>query len=161
MHTRRSHLIALLACALLGACVTGAGSQRQAFVSRPPKPPGCDFEFFEDREPPRPYVVLGTLAFNGNQWLGEQGRKEALRETVCQSGADAVLLSAGVERMVGRERIREHEARFVAWSDGPAPQEPQAEPAPAPHPPGTVVVPSSPWMEDTEGTAVQKPAPRS
>ncbi len=157
----RPPLTTLLACALLGACVTGAGSQRQAFESRPPKPADCDFEFFEDREPPRPYVVLGTLPFQANQWLGEQGRKEALRGTACGSGADAVLLSAGMERMVGHERIREREARFVAWSDVPAPQAAEAEPAPAPqHPPGTVVVPSSPWMEDTEGTAVQKPTPQ-
>lgn len=156
-------LTAAGACLVLGACAsTSAPKKYSAFAVRPSKPEDCDFELFEEREPPRPYTVLGTLPFSANVWLGEKGRKEALQPTACKAGADAVLLPHPTVRRMNlgsghAEELREYEARFVAWADVPAPPEPQAETPTPPKPsPGTVVVPAPSW-EDSEGTAVHHP----
>lgn len=154
---------------VLAAAVGSSGcamlsSQREPihFKKWPSKPPGCDFDVFEeDFEPQRPFEVLGTLPFDGNQWLGEKGRKEVLRETACKAGADVVMLSRAYERMLGKEQIRSYDVRFAVYTDVPPPPEVQAEreaankpPPPPPRTPDTVVIPSSEWTEDTEGTAV-------
>jgi hypothetical protein len=156
-------LLLLLALWVAPACVSGTGA-RSAFTPWPSKPPDCPFEVFEEREPPRPYEALGALSFDSNPWLGEKGRKEALRETACRSGADAVLLSRPSERKVGTERVRTYEARFVVYTDVPPPPEVQAaraaasQPPPPPPPSDAVVVPAPDWMQDVEGTVITQPA---
>lgn len=146
-----------------GGCATLSPPRESIhFKKWPSKPAECDFDVFEeDLEPQRPFEVLGTLPFDGNEWLGEKGRKEALRGTACKAGADVVLLSRSYERRVGRERIRSYDVRFAVYTDVPPPPEVQAEraaantpPPPPPSEPGTVVIPSSEWTEDSEGTAV-------
>lgn len=72
----------------------GAKRELSEFKKWPSKPPDCDFELLEeDFEPSRPYEVLGSLTFDGNQWLGQKGCKEVLRDTACKAGADVVLPS--------------------------------------------------------------------
>ncbi|PTL83260.1 hypothetical protein DAT35_14815 [Vitiosangium sp. GDMCC 1.1324] len=151
--------------AALSACATlSAKREPNAFKAWPSRPPDCDFDVFEeDFEPSRPYEVLGTLPFNGNQWIGEKGRKELLRETACKAGAQAVLLSRPYERRMGKENIRTYDVRFVVYTDVPPPPEIQAareaagKPPPPPRPAsGTVVIPSSEWTEDAEGTSVTR-----
>jgi len=94
---------------------------RHAFVARPAREPGCAFEVFEEREPSRPYEVLGVLPVSGNEYLGKEGRKALLQDTVCRAGADAVVLPRPFERLVaGRRQVREYEARFVVWKDSPS-----------------------------------------
>jgi hypothetical protein len=151
----------LAAGALVSACATpGAKREPLKFKKWPSKPPDCQFDVFEeDFEPQRPYDVLGTLPFDGNQWLGEKGRKEVLRETACKAGADAVLLSRPYERSLGKQLIRSYDVRFAVYTDVPPPPEVQAERAeankpPPPRSPDTVVIPSSEWTEDVEGAAV-------
>jgi hypothetical protein len=159
----RTALLLFVLC-VAPACVT-APAARVAFKPWPSRPADCAFEVFEDREPPRPYEALGELSFDSNPWLGEQGRKEALRETVCRSGADAVLLSHFTERKVGTERVRTYSARFVVYTDVPPPPEVQAARAaaaaaaqpPPPPPADAVVVPAPDWMQDVEGTVVTPP----
>jgi hypothetical protein len=157
----RKLCLVLVAGALASACATSP-AQRSAFKKWPSKSPRCEFDLFEENfEPPRPYDVLGSLSFDGNQWLGEEGRKEVLRETACKAGADVVLLSPAYERRLGQELIRSYDARFAVYTDVPPPPEVQAErdaanAPPPPPPPGTVVVPSSPWTEDVEGTSVTR-----
>jgi hypothetical protein len=151
----------LLALGLAPACATGP-APRVAFKPWPAKPPDCTFELFEEREPPRPFDALGELTFDSNPWLGEAGRKEALRETACRSGADAVLLSRPSERKVGTERVRTYDARFVVYTDVPPPPEVQAARAaaaqpPPPPPSDAIVVPAPDWMQDVEGTAITQP----
>jgi hypothetical protein len=160
---RRPLLLSLLALAGPGACATASGEapERHTFVYRPSRPPDCEFEVLEDgREPPRPYTVLGTMPFHGNEWLGTAGRKERLRETACRAGADAVLLSGFVERKLGTQRLREYEARFISYA--PAPVEPEPPPPP-PLPPGAVRVPTTgaEWPEETYGTSVREAPPKS
>ncbi len=157
----RNLCLALVVGSLASACATSPEKRApNTFKKWPSKSPQCEFEVFEeDFEPPRPYEVLGSLSFDGNQWLGEQGRKEVLRETACKAGADAVLLSPAYERRVGKELIRTYDARFAVYSDVPPPPEVRAEreaanAPPPPPPPGTVVVPSSPWTDEVEGTSV-------
>jgi hypothetical protein len=156
---RRSPLLLVLCAA--PACVTGPAAP-SAFTPWPSKPPDCAFELFEEREPSRPYETLGALAFDSTRWLGEAGRKEALRETACRSGADAVLLSRPSERKVGTERVRTYDARFVVYTDVPPPPEVQAARAaaaqpPPPPPSDAVVVPAPDWMQEVEGTAITQP----
>lgn len=139
------------------------GDRRESsqFKAWPSKPPGCDFELFEeDFEPSRPYEVLGSLTFDGNQWMNREGRKEVLRETACKAGADVVLLSRPVERVFGKQRIRSYDVRFAVYTDVPPPPEVQAKrdaAAPTPSPArssDTVVIPSPAWNDDVEGTTV-------
>ncbi len=134
------------------------------FVMRPAKAPGCDFEVFEQREPLRPYGVLGRLPMRANEWLGPQGRKRLLQETVCSAGADAVILPRPAERLVVNERVRDYEAIFIAYTDVPAPRVEDAELPPLPlnygPPPspedGYIIVPVGPeWPGDTIGTEVR------
>jgi hypothetical protein len=162
MRVVRKLCLVLVAGAVASACATSS-AKRSAFKKWPSKPAQCEFDVFEeDFESPRPYDVLGSLSFDGNEWLGEQGRKEVLRETACKAGADVVLLSRPYERMVGKQTIRTYAVRFAVYTDVPPPPEVQAErdaahaPPPPPPPPGTVVVPSSPWTEDVEGTSVTR-----
>ncbi|MCE9670101.1 hypothetical protein LY474_20085 [Myxococcus stipitatus] len=111
--------------ACLGACVTGPSPQsvapaRHVFVARPARELGCAFEVFEEREPSRPYEVLGVLPISANEYVGKEGRKALLQDTACRAGADAVVLPRPFERMVaGRLQVREYEARFVVWKDSP------------------------------------------
>lgn len=93
---------------LVSACaMPGAKREPSRFKKWPSKPPGCDFELLEeDFEPSRPHAVLGPLAFDGNPWLGQEGRKVVLRDTACKAGADVVLLSRPFERGSGKQLIR-------------------------------------------------------
>lgn len=166
----RTLLMAVLSCAGLGACVTASGGTaeptRHAFEARPPKPSDCEFELYEEREPTRPYRRIGTLPFSANSWMNEARRKEALRETACGAGADAVLLPRPVVRKMNlgnrrAEELREYEASFVIWTDGATPEAASSEPA-QPQEPGTLVVPAGPeWPEEAEGTSTrQAPSPQ-
>jgi hypothetical protein len=144
-----------------GCAMLSPSREPIAFKKWPSKPADCDFEVFEeDLEPRRPFEVLGMLPFDGNNWLGEKGRKEVLRETACKAGADVVLLSRAYERRLGTEQLRSYDVRFAVYTDVPPPPEVQAEraaantPPPPPRTPGTVVIPSSEWTEDSEGTAI-------
>lgn len=149
----------VLLCVLsLGACASPEvrAPEPHAFEKRPPRPQGCDFDLFEDRTPPRPYVVLGTLPVQTNEWLGAKQRKALLGKTVCEAGADAVLLQRPEERAMARVRLREYTALFLAYTDVPAPVDPDAVP-PAPPPPGdgyTIPV-SEELLGDTRGNVVR------
>ncbi|WP_375768619.1 hypothetical protein NR798_44225 [Archangium gephyra] len=155
--------LVLLVGALASACaMPGAKREPSHFKKWSSKPPECDFELFEeDFEPSRPYEVLGSLTFDGNEWLGAEGRKEVLRGTACKAGADAVLLSRPFERGVGKHLIRSYDVRFAVYTDVPPPPEVQAErdaahtpPPPPPRAPDAVEVPTPAWEQDVEGTAV-------
>ncbi|OJT19299.1 hypothetical protein BO221_38125 [Archangium sp. Cb G35] len=159
--------LVLLVGAFASACATpGATREPAEFKKWPSKPEGCAFDFFEEgvepSEPSRPYEVLGTLTLDGNQWMGQVGRVEALRETACKAGADAVLLSRPFERGFGKQVIRSYDVRFAVYTDVPPPPEVQAEreaareKPPPPRSPDTVLVPAPSWTEDVEGTAVIK-----
>ncbi|REG29913.1 hypothetical protein ATI61_107610 [Archangium gephyra] len=167
MSTVQKPCLLVLVGALASACATpGAPREPSQFKAWPSKPPGCAFDFFEadvePSEPSRPYDVLGTLAFEGNQWMGQEGRKEALRETACKAGADVVLVSRPFERGFGKQIIRSYDVRFAVYTDVPPPPEVQAEREAArekPPPrrsPDTVVIPAPSWEQDVEGTAVIK-----
>ncbi len=165
MRIARTLLVAVLSCAGLGACATAPGGApaptRHAFEAREPKPADCDFEVFEEREPPRPYRELGTLPFSSNGWMNEARRKEALRETACGAGADAVLLPRPVVRKMNlgnsqAEELREYEARFIIWTDGATPDAAASSEPPLTPPPGALVVPAGPeWPGETEGTSTR------
>lgn len=131
------------------------------FEQRPPRPPGCAFDVFEDREPPRPYVVLGALPVQTNEWLGGKQRKALLRKTACEAGADAVLLQRPEERAMAHVRVREYTALFLAYTDVPARVDPDAPPPPLPPPSGgDYAVPiSEDLMGDTHGTEVRTEPP--
>ncbi|RJS21784.1 hypothetical protein DRW03_15695 [Corallococcus sp. H22C18031201] len=145
------------------ACATAAPTPAREFVftSRPPRASGCEFEVWEEREPPRPFTVVGGLPFTANEWLGLKGRKDALRETVCESGADAVLLGRPAERRLGRGAAREYQAWFIAYTDVPPPPPPEA-PAPetpeGPLPKGSFHVPvmTTGAKEEPEGTQTRE-----
>lgn len=162
---RPSLSLTLLAVACLSACASTPSVSPErptAFVSRPAREPGCAFEVFEQREPPRPYALLGVVPLTANEFLGQKGRKALLQATACQSGADAVLLPHPAERMVaGGRRVREYEARFLTWTDVPArvadedlpPFQVRTGPAPTAEE-GYVIVPVGPeWPGDTIGIA--------
>jgi hypothetical protein len=162
----------VLLCALaLSACAHSPPEKepvRSTFVKRPAKAPGCDFEVFEERQPPRPYGVLGVLPMRTNEWLGPRGRKALLADTVCSAGADAVLLPRPTERLLVKELVRDYEAVFIAWTDVPAPRAEDEELPPLPvnygPPPspeeGYILVPVGPeWPGDTIGTQERTLAP--
>lgn len=174
MRVVRTLLLVVPSLVGLGACATAPAPApeptpepapqlartRHRFEARPPKPVDCDFEVFEEREPERPYRQIGVLPFTTNAWLSKAGRKRALRETACESGADAVLLPSPVMRRmklgVGTdEEVREYAAAFVIWTDVPG-SEPilsESEPPPPPEP-GVLVVPAGQeWPGDTYGTS--------
>ncbi|XXF77695.1 hypothetical protein P2318_32290 [Myxococcaceae bacterium GXIMD 01537] len=160
---RRPPLAVVLSWLLVSACATsatGSGSRRASFEARKPRPPDCDFEVFEAREPPRPYRVLGTLPFESNAWVGAKGRKEALRPTACKAGADAVLLPHPSSRWLklgsNSHEVREYEARFLLYTDVPDPEAPPPEPPPPEPPPGTVLIPAPEWVEGTWGTSTTR-----
>lgn len=150
-----SVLLALAAACASAPPVKAASSH--TFVKRPARAPGCDFEVFEEREPPRPYGVLGKVPLRINEWVGAKGRKALLQDTACQAGADAVLLPRPAERRVMNERVRDYEAVFITWMDVPAPPaEDEAAPPPPPED-GAILVPVGPeWPGDTLGTEVRK-----
>lgn len=169
MSVRRS-----LSSCLLAACVSACATSSQVALEapavsahRPAREPGCAFEVFEEREPPRPYAELGTLAVTGNEYLGAKGRKELLQESACLMGADAVLLPRPVERKVaGGQRVREYEARFVAWTDVPARVSPSDEPPPLNQRPpptaeeGYLIIPvDEEWSGESIGTVVREVKP--
>ena len=156
----------LLPVLTLAACASSTGVKApegvapavtSTFEKRPPRPPGCAFDLFEDREPPRPYVVLGALPVQTNEWLGGKRRKALLRKTVCEAGADAVLLQRPEERAMAHVRVREYTALFLAYTDVPARVDPDAPPPPLPPPSGgDYAVPiSEDLMGDTHGTEVR------
>lgn len=160
-HIRLPGFVLAAAVGSSGCATLSPAREPIHFKKWPSKAAECDFDVFEeDQEPRRPFEVLGTLPFDGNLWLGEKGRKEVLRDTACKAGADVVLLSRFYERTVGSERIRSYDVRFAVYTDVPPPPEVQAEraaantPPPPPRSPDTVVIPSSEWTEDSEGTAV-------
>jgi hypothetical protein len=158
---RPTRILSLAAAAVFsGACATsGQLHDVRLFAERPPKPADCQFEVYEQREPPQEYEVIGTLNITGNEWLGSSGRKSLLKETVCQSGADAVILSRPMERKGAAGRIQEYEAQFVSFSAGalePAalPDRPEAEA-------GAIVVPASmDWPEEAVGQSTRKWEPQ-
>ncbi|MFY1829524.1 hypothetical protein ACN47A_26660 [Myxococcus fulvus] len=165
MGSRRPLSLCLFAVVLGSACASSPQavlSRPRDSVTRPAKAPGCAFEVFEQREPPRPYAEVGTLAMTTNEYLGEQGRKELLQETACLMGADAVLLPRPAERkLAGGQRVREFEARFIAWTDVPAPV--AGDPPPLDERParraedGYLLIPVDPeWTGESIGTAVRE-----
>jgi len=158
---RPTRILSLVSAAMLsGACATsGQLHEVRLFAERPPKPADCQFEVYEQREPPQEYEVIGTLSLTGNEWLGASGRKAMLSDTVCKAGADAVILSRPVERKSAAGRIQEYEAQFVSFSAGalePAalPDRPEAEA-------GAIVVPSGmEWPEEAVGQSTRKWEPQ-
>ncbi len=158
---RPTRILPLLCAAVFaGACATsGQVRDIRLFAERPPKPAGCEFELYEQSEPPHEYEVIGTLNLTGNLFVGEHGRKEMLRETVCQSGADAVILSSPVERKGPTGRVREFEAQFVSFDAGAL--EPAALPELPPAEPGAIIAPRGmEWPEESVGEAKRKWEPR-
>lgn len=158
---RPTRILSLVATAALsGACATsGQLHDMRLFAERPPKPADCQFEVYEQREPPQEYEVIGSLSLTGNEWQGAKARKELLQDTVCQSGADAVILSRPVERKGAAGRIYEYEAQFVSFSPG------VLEPAALPDKPaaedGAIVVPSGmEWPEEAVGESTRKWEPK-
>ena len=183
MPVARTLLTAVLSCAGLCACATPPRVAEPApapeptptltlartwhrFEARPSKPPDCDFEVHEEREPPRPYRQIGVLPFTTNAWMSAAARKRALRETACEAGADAVLLPRPEVRWMSlgskqSEELREYQARFVIWTEGASPEAAASpESAPATPEPGVLVVPAGPeWPGETEGTSTRYAPP--
>ncbi|WP_224244903.1 hypothetical protein [Hyalangium gracile] len=155
--------VLLLLCAGVsaGGCATSSGQLRdiRLFQERPSKPEGCEFDVYEQREPPREYEVIGTLGLTDNEWMGVGGRKEMLSETVCRAGADAVILSSPAERKTAAGRVREYEAQFVSFSPGAT--EPAALPDLPPAETGAILVPRGmEWPEEAMGEATRKWEPK-
>ena len=144
-----------------GACATSAQLHDvRFFQQRPPKPEGCNFELYEEREPPREYEVIGTLGLTGNEWLGTSGRKKLLSDTVCRAGADAVILMHPTERKgpTGHD-LREYEAQFIAFSPGST--EPAALPEQPAAAPGAITAPRGmEWPEESVGESTRKWEPK-
>lgn len=160
---RPTRILSLLCAAVLaGACATsGQVRDIRLFTERPPKPSGCEFEVYEQREPPHEYEVIGTLNLTGNVFVGEGARKEMLSGTVCQAGADAVILSSPTERKGPTGRVREFEAQFISFAPGAL--EPAALPDLPPAEPGTgvIIAPRGmEWPEETMGEATRKWEPK-
>ncbi|HYH98872.1 hypothetical protein, partial [Hyalangium sp.] len=129
------------------------------FTERPAKPPDCQFEVYEQREPSQEYEVIGTLSLTGNEWLAASGRKHLLSETVCQAGADAVILSSPVERRLATGRIREFEAQFISFAPGAL--EPAALPDLPPAEAGAIIAPRGmEWPEEAVGESTRKWEPK-
>ncbi len=160
MRVRVRHLFAL--CALgASACASAPVVEEPVlgtFEKRPPKPPGCAFDLFEDHSPNRPYRVLGTLPLQTNEWLGARKRKALLHKTVCEAGADAVFLPRPEERTVGNVHLREYLALFIVYTDVPRRAAPDAPLSPLSVPSGAdYVVPiGEEVMGDTHGTEVRQ-----
>jgi hypothetical protein len=157
---RPTRVLGLLCAGVFaGACATtGQLHDIRLFQSRPPKPPGCEFDVYEQREPPRDYEVIGTLNLSDNEWMGDSGRKKLLAETVCQAGADGVILSSPVERKSAAGRVREREAQFISFSLGS--NEPAALPGRPAAEPGAIVVPRGmEWPEESVGESTRKVEP--
>lgn len=158
---RPIRILSLVTSALLsGACAT-SGQLRDVrlFAERPSKPADCDFDVYEQREPPREYEVIGLLSLTGNEWQGAKGRKALLHDTVCQSGADAVILSHPVERKGATGRVYEYEAQFVSFSPGVL--EPAALPDLPPAEAGAVIAPKGmEWPEEAMGESTRKWEPK-
>jgi hypothetical protein len=153
--------LSLVAAAVLsGACATSGQLQDvRLFAQRPAKPADCQFEIYEQREPPQEYEVIGSLSLTGNEWQGAGGRKALLHDTVCQSGADAVILSRPVERQSAAGRVYEYQAQFVSFAPGAL--EPAALPDKPPAEDGAIVVPSGmEWPEEAVGQATRKWEPQ-
>jgi len=158
---RSIRILPLLCAAAFSAACATSGQTRdiRLFAERPPKSPDCEFEVYEQREPPHEYEVIGTLNLTGNQWLGERGRKDLLRETVCQAGADAVILLRPVERTGAAGTVRDYEAQFVSFAPGAL--EPAALPDLPPAEPGAIVAPrGAEWPEETMGQATRTWEPK-
>jgi len=160
MHSLRI-LPLMCAAAFVAACATsGQTRDIRLFAERPPRSPDCEFEVYEQREPPHEYEVIGMLNLTGNQWLGAKGRKNLLRETVCQAGADAVILMQPVERRsAAGGTVRDYEARFISFAPGAL--EPAALPDLPPAEPGAIVAPRGmEWPEETLGQSTRKWEPK-
>ncbi len=158
---RLSKALGLLWLAVVpGACATsGQLHDIRLFQQRPAKPTGCPFELYEQREPAQEYEVIGTLSLTGNEWLGTSGRKQLLGDTVCQSGADAVILSSPAERKVANARVREYQAQFISFSPGSS--EPAALPALPDAEPGAIIAPRGmEWPEESVGESTRKWEPQ-
>jgi hypothetical protein len=154
---RPARVLPLLCSALLaGACATsGQVRDVRLFQSRPPKPAGCEFEVFEQREPPREYEVIGTLGLTANTFVGESARKDMLSETVCQAGADAVILSHPTERKSASGNVRDFEAQFISFT--PLGNEPAALPDKPAAEPGAIIAPRGmEWPEESVGESTRK-----
>jgi hypothetical protein len=159
MHSIRI-LPLLCAAAFAAACATsGQTRDIRLFAERPPKSPDCEFEVYEQREPPHEYEVIGTLNLTGNEWLGAKGRKNVLRDTVCQAGADAVILLRPVERKSAAGVVRDYEAQFISFAPGAL--EPAALPELPPAEHGAVIAPRGmEWPEESMGQATRKWEPK-
>jgi hypothetical protein len=149
-------VVAAGASACASAPVVEEAPALGAFEKHPPKPPGCAFDLFEERPPPRPYRVLGTLPLSTNNWLGARKRKALLRKTVCEAGADAVYLPRPEERAVGNLHLREYLALFIIYTDGPQRGAPDAPTPPPPSGEDYTVPISEELMGDTHGTEVRE-----
>jgi hypothetical protein len=145
-----------------GACAS-SGQLRDVrlFQERPPRPEGCEFELYEQREPPQEYEVIGTLGLTDNSWMGKSDRKKMLSEMVCQAGADGVILSRPVERRSAATKgaVRDYEAQFISFQPG------ATEPAPLPDLPpaeaGAIIVPNGmEWPEEAVGESTRKWEPK-
>lgn len=145
-----------------GACATsGQVRDIRLFQERPPRPEDCKFELYEQSEPPQEYEVIGTLGFTDNSWMGKADRKKLLSETVCQAGADAVILSHPVERKSATTTgaVRDYEAQFISFQPG------ATEPAPLPDlppaAPGAIIAPRGmEWPEEAMGESTRKWEPK-
>jgi hypothetical protein len=151
-------LLLLCVGVFAGACAS-SGQLREVrlFQERAPKPEGCEFEIYEQREPPREYEVIGTLGLTDNSWMGTAARKKMLSEMVCQAGADGVILSHPVERKSATTQgaVRDYEAQFISFQPGatepaPLPELPPAEP-------GAIIAPKGmEWPEEAVGESTRK-----
>ena len=142
-------LLPALPLLLLTACAARSRQEAQAQSTRPPRPAGCAFDYFEEPGtqgrpglPSRPFEVLVTL----EPELGgvhRDARHNMLAGTACQSGADAVLVGRPWERRVGSRTIARYAVRFVAYTDVEAPVDPNApaQEAPPEDEPGVLRVP--------------------
>ena len=158
---RATRALSLLCVGMFaGACATsGQVHDVRLFAERPPKPDDCEFDVYEQREPPREYEVIGTLNLTGNEWLGKSGRKSLLAETACRAGADAVILSSPAERKSSVGIVRDYEAQFISFTPG------VTEPAPLPDKPaaapGAIVAPKGmEWPEESVGESTRKWEPK-
>jgi hypothetical protein len=158
---RPARVLSLLCVGVFaGACATsGQLHDIRLFQERPPKPEGCEFEVYEQREPAREYEIIGTLNLAGTEWLGAGGRKQVLSETVCKAGADAVILSSPVERKSAAGRVRDYEAQFISFSPGAT--EPAALPDRPAAEPGAIIAPRGmEWPEESMGESTRPWEPK-
>jgi hypothetical protein len=122
----------------------GPGALGGCAAARAPEvaPPACDFAFYETREPPRPYEVIGEVPLTTNEWMNMGERKALLAKSACDAQADAVLLGTPQERkLTSGKRLREYHAKLLVFTDKPRAQEEPPSLAQPPVPPGTILVP--------------------